>query len=1254
MLMAVLPTVNAATQGRAGMDVGPIAASVSYSSTTDHQSYAALSSQDPSSIGMTRPAGLWIIDGMYMVSQRIDVTIENFGNTAATSFNVDIEILHDEYSDFILHSQTLNVPSLAPGATTDLTTTWLPDYTGNHTIRITTHLANDVNTNNDVGSRSLTIGNMYDRAEATTSWSLGSNWYQSDEASLSGTYSFHVGGSTSSSNYGNNWDTSLVSPVIDTSDAHPNPTRGSGIGFFYTGEAIDADGFDIDVWDGNTWQRITSTVTASVDTDFSMGSSWLITVNQVGSNSVPWWNIPASHMNSQFKFRINFHSNAAGTSIGYWIEDIVMFYDQKARPSEFSLSASTGQSGHARAGEWAETTVSLTNNGNLSDNVHLSVENLPNGWDYRFQHMTGSMIPDGVGIQLTPGESRNFKLLVQPSEGSPLGSTSVNVRMQSSEPSVSASATASFVVDPDYEAGWVEQDPGFSCSPGNACDFELTLTNEGDGQDTFSLSTNDVLTHDGWTFGLTWDQSTLVTIDSGLTETISITANIPADALPGMRANSAFTATSQADPTKSSTIRANVTASMVSSGHVGVNPEDVPADGWWISPEESITVPFTIWNNASQQDTYAFSFETTGVFGWTVGIPTSSEVVIAPGGYARVLLSFTAPESAQANDPGPIVIPHAVSTQSGMSATESSFAGIRVRQLHDISLILTSTPDIDIVPGEPMGVPFEVENLGNGAENVVFDMTVPFGWNWWVDIDGATITESLSLSTSYDGNSIASGTLWFEAPGNEDPGQIYDLGFSASPIVGVDPTPDDAHNSWEIRTKMTAIPEIDDFTEQEVSVWIGQSIGYDLALRNAGNTFDSSMRARVTVDSNQPGLFVQIHSSRGSGQLNGWIDLPMAAGGEENLYISFETFENYPLGQSVQLSVEIEGGRVTSSDNLQTLTKTITINVDQKRDVSVSANLDPDVRLTAGESHPFQINVTSDSTMPITFTLHSTVPETAILECQPLVQNGSIVLLLPASNPAPQVGTIDCGIILEDSELARTFTFEIIDDQGTVVWQSGVTHLKTKEISQTGSFSLGDNLNLTAISVISGVLFIAFFVAMTIMIRRRRKTLDDYEEYEDEDDEELPNEIVNTSHASVPHVASSPPIGPMPGAPGPMPVAAVPVVHVPEPEPQPSDFTDEQLRASGWNEQQIAELRGTVEPPLNDAFGSLGVAEQHPVQDGLTNNGTQTAIPQFNCIVTGNTLTANDAWWQCPSCGGFAAAAAITGYTHCPSCNTQF
>ncbi|GIS45041.1 MAG: hypothetical protein Ct9H90mP16_21110 [Candidatus Poseidoniales archaeon] len=91
------------------------------------------------------------------------------------------------------------------------------------------------------------------------------------------------------------------------------------------------------------------------------------------------------------------------------------------------------------------------------------------------------------------------------------------------------------------------------------------------------------------------------------------------------------------------------------------------------------------------------------------------------------------------------------------------------------------------------------------------------------------------------------------------------------------------------------------------------------------------------------------------------------------------------------------------------------------------------------------------------------------------------------------------------------------------------------------------------------------------------------------------------------------------------------VVETPEPTPAPEDFTDAQLMAAGWSQAQILELRGSPSAHVEQSA----------------------ALPTFNCIVTGQVLTANDAWWQCPSCGGFASSVAIAPYTHCPACNVQ-
>ena len=115
LLVSLIPTAHA-TQGRAGPDIAPTSAYVTYVSNTDHSNHAVLSSQDPSAIGLGRSADLWIIDGMLGLQQQIEVTVENMGDSAAGSFDVDVEIVHDEYSDFILHSYRGTISSLAAGS----------------------------------------------------------------------------------------------------------------------------------------------------------------------------------------------------------------------------------------------------------------------------------------------------------------------------------------------------------------------------------------------------------------------------------------------------------------------------------------------------------------------------------------------------------------------------------------------------------------------------------------------------------------------------------------------------------------------------------------------------------------------------------------------------------------------------------------------------------------------------------------------------------------------------------------------------------------------------------------------------------------------------------------------------------------------------------------------------------------------------------------------------------------------------------
>ena len=445
---------------------------------------------------------------------------------------------------------------------------------------------------------------------------------------------------------------------------------------------------------------------------------------------------------------------------------------------------------------------------------------------------------------------------------------------------------------------------------------------------------------------------------------------------------------------------------------------------------------------------------------------------------------------------------------------------------------------------------------------------------------------------------------------------------------------------------MTAIPSITEFEESAVSLWMGQNAEWTVYLENAGNTYDSSLRIRVTADKNLPGMLVQTVTNRGVGQLNGWIDVPMGPGGTEEVSIHFETMNNFPLGESILLTLEVEGGRITSQDTLQTVSTQVLVTVDQKRSISATWNLDPAALFEPDQMSTFQINVTTDSTMPITVNLSRIIPESVFVDCRPRSQNGDVILLLPASSPGPpQTGVVDCDISLQADQRDRTVEFELHDDSGLSIWSSGPVHLKTVQVEDSGGFAGFGSAALMAGGVIAAVVFIVFFTFMTTMILKRRRELDMIELTEDEvDDSTTETTIHQQTQIQTSHVTQNPvmqanvqpqtsPPGPMPGAPGPMPTttpAVQPTVPSPNPDPSPQDFTDEQLMAAGWSQSQIQELRGTVVTQQEDAGA---------------------ALPSFNCLVTGQVLTADDSWWQCPSCGSFASSVAIAPYTHCPACN---
>ena len=153
---------------------------------------------------------------------------------------------------------------------------------------------------------------------------------------------------------------------MDMSDALPNPTRTNGVSFFYTGSTAANDKLTILGRNAfGAWSEVGS-ITGTIDNVFTDGATGrrLVWPTKVCSPLIP---IPDDlfHGTSQFKFE--FTSDATGTDIGFYIDDVVFVYEQKVRPEEFNVSAQGISTNGAIAGDWGNISLNIINTGNISE-----------------------------------------------------------------------------------------------------------------------------------------------------------------------------------------------------------------------------------------------------------------------------------------------------------------------------------------------------------------------------------------------------------------------------------------------------------------------------------------------------------------------------------------------------------------------------------------------------------------------------------------------------------------------------------------------------------------------------------------------------------------------------------------------------------------------------------------------------------------------------------------------------------------------
>ncbi len=1288
--------------GRAsGIDVYPSGFDLEYTSSSDESKYRLLSSHDPSGTGFTRPADLYVIDGMLNRSQRISVSISNQGSASSGGFALRIVVQHNEYQDFEILNTSVNVPSIAASDTATVSHVWVPHYGGNHTLVATTLHPTDDNNGNDARSRHLTIAQLYENCDSQGLWSFDPNWMVDSTATLSGSNAFHVGTAGSSSTYGASWDKSLTSPVLDLRNAHPNPNTYPKLGFFYTGSVGDTNDGVLIEWGGaGGWSNTHAgglSFFGSPDTDLTDGTDWTIN-NEVnrpsGGFSTPGFSVPANLLSFQTQFRMRFLSDATNHGAGYWVEDIVFVYDEVVWPEEFGVSLSKGLDGHARRGHWSDHQLTITNDGNLTDEFLPTVSGLPAGWDSQFVHMSGSTILPGMTLQLDPGQTLNFRVQIRPGSGAPTGSqtATVTVTSQQNQPTT-ASVQVTTIVDPDYIPEWQPSASSFYCLPGDTCEFSVNLTNAGDGSDTFVLTAADIITWDNWSFAISGNQQTSVTLPPQVTATVLLAASIPASALPGQQAVIDLVATSQADSSVTDSIRLNLTASMVSDASVGVDPEIIPDGGWLVDPGDSVEVPFTVWNNASSQDTFSFTLEESGMRGWNISLPMMTTLVVRSGETGQLMVTVTAPLNAQAGDPAPVLLPTAISQISGYEAASTSFSGVRVLMNHDLILTPIDIPT-EVEPAGSTAFRFEVQNGGNGPDHAIVSVSgLPLGWNWWMLLEGVNLSGPISLSPEYEGLHIAQIDVVIDVPGSEDASQSFELTVSIAPMEGSDNNPIDNSHAFEILTKRVVRPWLSELEEAHLDVRTDSLHMIGLTVRNDGNSYDGELRIRVTADTLLPGVHATISNGGLTMNLGEWMTTPLPPQRDLSLVAIITISRDVAVGTQITFNFTLEGGADEEGEP-QVVVRSLIVVVAWHRDLSFEHSLDASQLISPGQRMLFKVNVTSRSsfTEELKFKFDD-APLWSVTCSQPEVAGGWILVIPAASAESPRQLRWDCELTAPDDPPPNPMLMTVYDGDAEQVWGHSLLMVLETPVDEPDEFVVFGYVipesNLPIVAAAVGLLFMIFIVSMVILIKRRRSRYDD-DYYDDEDEDEVEQVPVQQQVQPVTPQAQAQPVEQQ--------QPAVGMVQ----QQQSQQWTDQQVHE--WQQQQAAQheqvlQQQTAQPDLKGAFGSLGVSEtqraeeESPSMDpskaaellggGETETiepqqeddsppdsevapeptesedeqvqepGAEPSLPAVDCAFCSATLTHEDQWSECPQCGVYAHAACQEGQVVCARCGSR-
>ena len=1143
-----LETSSESSSKATGVDVTVSEVSFSYTTSGDEEQYRMFSSNYPI-IGFNRPQTLYVVDAVVNVPIQLQALVENKGTASSGTIDVNIKVLHNEYAQFETVNYTLQLSSLVGGNSNSISKTFTPTYSGNHTliVRATSTVVDD-EPMNDAYTSTLTVARSYFNCDSLSGWTADAEWSISTDTGLSLGSSCHVGDGQSSS-YSNNLATSLTTPVMDMSDAVSSPTRTNGLSFFYTGSAATNDRLKVQVKTSfGGWFDLT-TVQGTVDQSFSDGQDYrTFSVSDRGFVS-PLIPVPQEHYHSQTQFRFLFESDASITDIGYYLDELVFVYDQKVRPEEYSLASSGVSTLGSTPGEWGAVRIEVTNDGNISDSILPQILGLPIDWEVYYANPNGVSINEESGVLLSPGQSKLIDIKIKPDVNATSGFSQMTFRGVSSQYStVNTTLPMQFQVMPDREPYVVQPEFAPSCPPGSSCPFSVEVQNVGDATDVFELEIGNSNLGPGWNVNFGWTQSVDVLVRPDTPVHVEFLLTVPQNAIPDSMFEFTLTATSQNSSMRTHTQNIDVSASMVSDAEVGMTYDQLNRD-WDVDAGGTVTLEYTIWNNASRQDIFSIDLSYTNQGNWIIESPPAQAAVVNSESMTTFQIDITSPSTAQAGDSAPSITPSITSQRSGMNFEGSEFYGISVRTVSDLSLSLIEAP-MKLKPGVPVKVILDVENNGNGPVNAVISTdSLPNSWTWWVRIGGMNHSGPIELSAPYDDEDKLNLEIMIFLPSEESAGEIHTLSFRVDSSDGLtDSMEEDNSIEFDAITASVRIPAIVS-NLLETTAAVGGTASVNISVMNIGNAVDDSFQIMARISSSPPNeellSFLSIGDSGASRPLNQLSTITMAPGQEMKITVDLLIPDSMKLNSRIVVSFDVVAGDTGDGSPFE-LIHDVLILVDSQRDLDVELSQKSNETKVSGIPVSFWVNISSASSQTESFHLDISKPDGWQIVCLGLLLNETgRTFSFEAGHMTLQTTDVRCELHRLDGPTEGTLGFSVVSDDGVLLWNDEQNFVF--QVAQTDQFEINAEVLATSIA---GFLFAA--ILLTLLLRKR--TYNNGSEESELISKEFP-EMLNEE------VSRGPPISTTTQIPTPAPVLSV----GPElpPEGLPPDWTMEQWQYYG-------------------------------------------------------------------------------------------